>query len=1074
MKPTILYSIIIVVLFSSLFAMDYGSLEGRVYNCETGEPLSDAVLEFIGENFKAQCDKSGNFTIHRIMAGSYNIRISKQGYIPVVRDSIVVVPDKKTILEIGLLTVIPNVRWDPDNIAQFPKPPKPPKTWPELVEKEYDSQRYVLTRNDIQALPYRDLASLLNTLPGFDAFDRNADQPRFRGGTAGESRIFVDGMDMSDAATAQPFYYMDLHNIERIEVLPGWFGVEYGDARSAIIKITTRKVEKSFVFETNTRYSREGLKHFGPMAYSLESPINQPFASIEHGAFTGNEYFQGWNAYSGLTGSDGLDSRDPHYARPYENYALYLWRHRSMDNLNLLRDLDRKGLVDMDLSSVTDEDAYLEYGDLPDWQGEIFAGGVVPKFNWINWTFYHSQDETEYAITMPNDTYRERSTQANVHMQFGRYAGMDVQFRNDRQYGIIPGAWHENNGTIASNPFNVFYPANRLWYPHFKTPMEYNTRQGLVRFEHQILPKLLYQLEFTYALTEYDVEMQQRNTAPIQGNKFNLTHLQYGRIGNLETIQEFIDKEYYKWENWQDWAKIRIGDYWYDESPYGMDPVMWKDLSELYMMGGTEILDNESLNRRVGLKGHLYYDPANNHKIKFGFETMRNRILFKFHQIYSSLGSGYIDWAESSPWQSALYISDFWQINRKFSVYTGLRYDRIDQGEVISFEGDEDDLRNGPFSNILAPGHRDSTKPVQNLGCFILSPRIYVNYDIGKETRLYFNFGRFTEWPDAADKYMFAYKTTDGYRIDPVANPNLKSPSSVNYEFGMSSAVWNKIQTQIAIYAHDIKNEYSKITTNFTYFFYVRDELWSRNFNYKKPVNNINRSVSGVEFTLDYSPFNWFNTIFYYNGQRSSKQYYGYQVIYQDPSIPDEPFDTKKIETPFRSTLRWQVHAHTPQHMGPGWAGIHPFGGWQMAAVYTWREGETFQWQRKDIQWRPYQNTDLRISKALFSFGNARAVMYMDVFNLFNNKNMNTPNGYVYDDDGYLTGVDANWTWDAHPLWQDEFVNYMNSFDIDGGDRPGDYPHDGEKEYIDMPGFTPWTFLNKRDIFWGLNIQVNI
>ena len=34
-----------------------------------------------------------------------------------------------------------------------------------------------------------------------------------------------------------------------------------------------------------------------------------------------------------------------------------------------------------------------------------------------------------------------------------------------------------------------------------------------------------------------------------------------------------------------------------------------------------------------------------------------------------------------------------------------------------------------------------------------------------------------------------------------------------------------------------------------------------------------------------------------------------------------------------------------------------------------------------------------------------------------------------------------------------------------GSDQPGDYG----KENIDMPAFTPWTFLEKRDLYFGID-----
>ena len=107
------------------------------------------------------------------------------------------------------------------------------------------------------------------------------------------------------------------------------------------------------------------------MAYGFGSPIVDPFVNESLGSMTGNDMFAGWNTFSGvqtdengnalydangdfLTGnsSSTLQPGEAHYGNPYERQALWLWRHRSMDNLNMLRDMINSGLIEGDLSNV--------------------------------------------------------------------------------------------------------------------------------------------------------------------------------------------------------------------------------------------------------------------------------------------------------------------------------------------------------------------------------------------------------------------------------------------------------------------------------------------------------------------------------------------------------------------------------------------------------------------------------------------------------------------------------------------------------------------------------------------------
>ena len=100
--------------------------------------------------------------------------------------------------------------------------------------------------------------------------------------------------------------------------------------------------------------------------------------------------------------------------------------------------------------------------------------------------------------------------------------------------------------------------------------------------------------------------------------------------------------------------------------------------------------------------------------------------------------------------------------------------------------------------------------------------------------------------------------------------------------------------------------------------------------------------------------------------------------------------------------------------------------------------------------------------------------MFEEIIKIINNNNHFRKSNQVLDyndydeaaEDKILTGVSNNWTWNDHRWWKNEFLDYMNSLKIKSGDRPGDYKTD-DKSYIDMPGFTPWTFLEKRQLFFG-------
>jgi len=119
-----------------------------------------------------------------------------------------------------------------------------------------------------------------------------------------------------------------------------------------------------------------------------------------------------------------------------------------------------------------------------------------------------------------------------------------------------------------------------------------------------------------------------------------------------------------------------------------------------------------------------------------------------------------------------------------------------------------------------------------------------------------------------------------------------------------------------------------------------------------------------------------------------------------------------------------------------------------------------------------------------FHIGSADIQLFVDIFNIFNLKYM-TNYGFV-DSQDYIAYMKS-----LHlPAKIGDELGYGN---IPGNDRPGDYrtvpyepydPNDPDKErqqrilktkaYIDMPNQQFFTFLDPRDIFWGIRVSFDI
>ena len=170
-----------------------------------------------------------------------------------------------------------------------------------------------LTAEDVQLLPVKTVADLLQYVPGVDVRQRGASgvqmDPSIRGGSAKQVKVLLNGIDMTDPQTEH--YTMDLPvdalTIERIEVLQG---TNYAiDAFSGAINIVTKGV------------TGEGLRVTGQMTageYGLVNPgvsikankndwyINTSASYNRSDGYAHNTDYQIVNAFV-QTGYKGLD-----------------------------------------------------------------------------------------------------------------------------------------------------------------------------------------------------------------------------------------------------------------------------------------------------------------------------------------------------------------------------------------------------------------------------------------------------------------------------------------------------------------------------------------------------------------------------------------------------------------------------------------------------------------------------------------------------------------------------------------------------------------------------------------------
>jgi hypothetical protein len=485
--------------------------------------------------------------------------------------------------------------------------------------------------------------------------------------------------------------------------------------------------------------------------------------------------------------------------------------------------------------------------------------------------------------------------------------------------------------------------------------------------------------------------------------------------------------------------------------------------------------------------------------VKAGFEVTHDR----FHQSYVLIdyGSGLVEKHYTPyvyPWKGAIFVQDKLEF-QGLIANIGLRWDWQFRDKMATLSGPVTDKVGGPYTAYVRNGKADSLLLVSSVmkRHFLqyLSPRIGIAHPISDKAKIFFNYAHMIEWPNFNDLYNLYHtaRSAGGNNyINTIGNPELTPPRTITYEVGYAHNILNMIELKATGYYKDINGEADFVTYRFI----------GNSFNYTMLQPMRYRDIRGVEITADMRYGRFVSGTASFNYMVTSSGNYGYNLFPEDPSI--QPTNvSQSITQPFAQPyFRAVVDLHTPVQFGPRVGNVFPLEGMNLNVIFNWRDGEKFTWNPlgipnvlDNIKWRAYKRVDLRFTKRLPRVAGIEPVFFMDVLNVFNFKNMTHPTGYTYQtladgSRGPMTGSGNSLGWSssgAHYWWTNEFVNYMKSLDlkenpdgsISGADLPGDYPANwpnqsaegGKRSYIVMPNYTSYTFLEARDIFFGIRIN---
>ena len=198
---------------------------GYVLDIYDGQPQEKALVEFLDSEYKVLSDDKGRFTIEGICPGEYNLKISHPGCIDFFKKINIETNFSENIFVNHRINKLDEV---------FVEDLKQRKSSETSIEKNF-------TQELIQKFNSKNLADLVGTISGVSILKTgtNIVKPIINGVYGSRVLIVQDGSKLQDHEWGDDHApSIDVNNIDRLQLIKGAMGLQYGNAIGGIIKIS--------------------------------------------------------------------------------------------------------------------------------------------------------------------------------------------------------------------------------------------------------------------------------------------------------------------------------------------------------------------------------------------------------------------------------------------------------------------------------------------------------------------------------------------------------------------------------------------------------------------------------------------------------------------------------------------------------------------------------------------------------------------------------------------------------------------------------------------------------------------
>ena len=1056
-----------------------GKISGTIRDASTGETLPGVNVSIDGTTQGAQTDVNGFYTIINVRPGAYTLRISFIGFTTQVIEEVRVNVNQTT--EVSADLQVEAVGLDEVVVTSI----RP------VVQPDVSASVANITSEEIENLPVADVEKVIGLQAGFER------GLTIRGEGGDQVQFLVDGQSTTSGRNNEPFSSVSYTAVQEMQVQTGGFNAEYGNVRSGLINVVTKDPERD-------RYTVDAIVRYSPASQGNRSGVdvdgNEIMLPSDRNSYWMRPLFDPDVAFTG-TGNGAWDQwmRDEHMT------------FTGWDNLAAAyNDANGTSVTGAQLQDVFAQH-YLRKSlevDVPDYEIDATIGGPIPGGQYLgDLRFLASYRQTQDAFLVPfaRDAFTERIAQGKLVTNVGTGMKLVVSGLYGEQQGLnweqdgepflITGdqpaySWDDRR-TVATEIQN----ANDLFGDFFTNEsfhkMDIDRFMFGGHFTHALSPNTFYEVRLQSARTEYFTRTSGEprdfsESFSYLGGVINLNEEPFG----FTTLDQFD----------QFGVGVRTAGHWgtgYDNS-----------VVQRYT-GRFDI--TSQINRYAQVKAGVEYINTE-YDVDYGEDDPEHP------------HNGDPKWRYTrEPQQAAAYA----QTKLEFLgliANLGLRLDYFHAGgDWFVFEPfDRAFTAQFGLDQIEETLDQESTERQA-----ALSPRLGVSFPITENNKLYFNYGHFRNMLNPLSLFNLQENFTG--QVIGIGNPDHPMPRTIAYELGFEQNLFDTYLFRLAGYYRDLSEQPRGVR------FISVDDLVDYRISLPWNYSDVRGFEVTVQKNRGQWVRGFLNFTFLVRktGNFGFSQIDENRTAQNNFVLSTtEHYTSKPIPEPF---ARFNIEFLIPPDFGPSVGNTYLFGDWRINFLGEWRKGQAFTWngqtlspssntsaQRElqgNVRWRDYTNLDLRFSKN-FSTSLGNAQFFIDVTNVLNLRHM-------YVSARRLSGSpfeganDIIQYMESLRLPLDTFPDSDPNADLYGDDKPGQFrepgvvyvpiiigdlpeagldhplyyvPSEGnyyewngtgfdpadqgrvdqvldDKAYINMPNKTHFTFLNPRNVFFGVRLS---